>query len=231
MSERADLNKWVDSTAWTILERIATIVEHFSEAHKHTEHVESPPSVDFNRELRTLGHDIINVSAERRRCSICYASWGRNMAKHLVNLGPCIGRAPFESEPDLSLRPWRARRGAMLSFNGKQVHPSHRLSWLGGCFFGQQCGSYSIQRVKGLDAACNVKPADASARSRLKRMQAGKHPTYEGVLPDLALPDKVEQFVAWWRVHCSTMALYQRYGVYSPVVLFLPNRCVTRYWI
>ena len=34
VSQKADLNRWVDSTAWTILERIATIIEHYSEAHK-----------------------------------------------------------------------------------------------------------------------------------------------------------------------------------------------------
>ena len=147
-------------------------------------------------------------------CSRCGDTWNRTSKKAMLSNGPCAGDLPWDI-PESMLKRWVLPAGGNkgIVYNGKIVHPSHKLIYYRGLLYCCICGYYTTgTRIHHLARACRMK-APSSQKRLLRCMRAGRAPCPKGVWP---LPDDEQ---------CpSGLIPFQIMGEYADLQSFLFKR-------
>ena len=181
---------FVDSRATLILKRLMAVTQLFlTRAQRQDQEPMARVQSNLDTKIVELGHEPITHRAGGQICTQCGVRWQKQHRSTLVSLGPCLRHSPWTALPPSYMAPWKCPPCTTIMFNGRCIHPTHRLVFYRGVLYCNHCGYYSSgARVSLLSEKCRLK-CRKSQKPILKRMRAGIPPLASSNWP---LPDECQ---------------------------------------
>ena len=170
------VRSWIDASTWLIQQRMMACVQLYI---PKEDHVKTEAKIRRNRYtiFEELGHiPRQDLGSKWWTCCLCGSWWQDHNTRAVKGQGKCLGATSWGPPPPLPTMAWILRKGSMLHFNGRAVHPTHHLAWMRGILYCIKCGAYSVTRLIKLGAPCRLKVLDVTTTRRLNNIRAGKFP-------------------------------------------------------